>query len=911
MTEKIELAPQYDPTAIEAATYRRWLDAGVFTADAESPREPFVIVIPPPNVTDRLHMGHGLNNTVQDVLIRFERMRGREACWLPGTDHAGIATQNVVERMLVKAGLNRHDIGREAFVERVWEHVHTTGGTILEQLKAIGASCDWSRTRFTLDDSYSTAVRRVFVQLYDEGLIYRGHRVIHWCPRCLTSLSDEEAEFHETDGTLYYIKYRLVEPQGGSVAGVAEAAEAADDPDEAEYVTVATTRPETMFGDVAVIYHPDDERYDLAGREVEIPLSGIRIPVRTHVAVEQDFGTGMLKITPAHDANDFDTARDLDPDGAMPVIMTEQARMTEGGRVPPVLRGLDRFEARRRIVDMLRASGQLEKIAPHRHAVRHCYRCDTVIEPRLSDQWFVRMKPLAEPALAAYHEGRLRFVPDRWGAVYQRWLDEIRDWNISRQLWWGHRIPAWYCTDAACGHITVSETDMTACAKCGGAVRQDEDVLDTWFSSWLWPFATFGWPTETEDLARFYPGDTLVTGPDIIFFWVARMVMAGCHFMGDIPFDTVFLNGIVRDTQHQKMSKSRGNGIDPLDVVARFGADALRFTVIAGSAIGTDVILDPHDLETSFAAGRNFANKLWNVGRFILQNLADTPAPLDQLDPAQFELADRWILSQCQRTIAEVTEAIERYRLNEAAHRIYHFVWDDLADWYVEQVKPRLYGQVRGGDVARGLLAEVFGTALRLLHPIMPFVTEELWGHLPGTDGTLLAAAPWPERQPSLNDAEADDRFARVQELVGAVRAIRAEYGVAPGRAVRAYVQPASLDAAEACNAEQRTVERLAKIGTLTFGPAPEEPGAHAVLADGSALAVPLGDAIDLARECARLSAERDRIAGLLRGVAAKLANQQFVERAPAEVVDRERAKEQTWREQRDALTQKLHALGC
>jgi valyl-tRNA synthetase len=891
------LAPQYDPSAIEADTYRRWMDSGIFGAAVDTDRRPYVIVIPPPNVTAVLHSGHGLNNTLQDVLIRFERMRGRETLWLPGTDHAGIATQNMVERMLKKEGKTRQDVGREAFVERVWEHVHRTGGTILEQLKAIGCSCDWSRTRFTLDEGYSLAVRKVFVSLHEQGLLYRGQRVIHWCPRCRTSLSDEEAEFVDQDDHLYYIKYRLIEGDD------------ADD-ESRSYVTVATTRPETMFGDVCLVFHPEDERFQKwLGATVEIPLSGVRIPIRTSTVVERDFGTGMLKVTPAHDANDFDIADAL---GGFerPVTMDEDARMEDDPRVPEQLRRLDRFDARKKILELLETAGQLERVDPYSHAVRQCYRCETIVEPRLSDQWFVKMRPLATPALKAYRDGRLRFVPERWGKVYEHWLMQIRDWNISRQLWWGHRIPAWYCEQ--CDHITVAMEEPASCEACQGSVRQDEDVLDTWFSSWLWPFATLGWPDETADLKAFYPGHTLVTGPDIIFFWVARMVMAGYHFMGDTPFETVYLNGIVRDPLHRAFSKTLGNGIDPMDVVEKFGSDAFRFTLVAGAAAGTDVIMDRNDLDGTFAAGRNFANKLWNIGRLIVANLSDGATPTGSIDPAHLELADRWILSRCQRTISSATDQLERFRLNDVANEIYHFVWDDLADWYIEQVKPRLYGNREGGDTARGVLCHVFETALRLLHPIMPFITERLWEGLPGTQGGLLAASTWPSPTQEFEDDEAENRFARVQSLVGAVRAVRAEYGVAPGKLVGARVQPANTDALEAFNAEQNTIERLAKIGELSMdGGETGGVGAHQVLPDGSSVFVPLGDAIDVERECKRLNGELERLEKQLSGVASKLANENFISRAPAEVVDREREKERSWQEQREALAAKLLVLGC
>ena len=900
------LSPKYDPSAIEQNIYRRWLDAGVFSASPDSGTEPYVIVIPPPNVTAVLHMGHGLNNTIQDVLIRFERMRGRDALWLPGTDHAGIATQNVVERLIAEEGKTRQDLGRDAFIERVWEYVSETGGTILEQLKAIGSSCDWTRSRFTFDEQYSKAVNKVFVDLYQQGLIYRGHRVIHWCPRCHTSLSDEEAEFHEQDDELYYIRYPLRGAGGAGGAGGAEGA---------GYVVVATTRPETMFGDVALVFHPDDRRFGhLLGRSVEIPLSGIAIPIATSDFVEQDFGTGMLKVTPAHDPNDFEIVQELDGVTDRPVIMTAEALMADDPRVPAELRGLDRDEARERILERLRETELLEKVEPYRHAVRRCYRCDTVIEPRLSDQWFVKMKPLAEPALRAYRAGEVRFVPERWGTVYENWLTAIRDWNISRQLWWGHRIPAWYCEARDCGHITVSLEPPEACERCGAAVRQDEDVLDTWFSSWLWPFATMGWPDKTPDLERYYPGHTLVTGPDIIFFWVARMVMAGCHFLGRPPFTTVYLNGMVRDPLHRAFSKSLGNGIDPLDVVERYGADALRFTALAGAAAGTDIIMDRNNLDGTFAAGRNFSNKLWNVGRLILSNLQGSVPPADRIDPAQFELADRWILSRCQRTVALITDALDRFRLNDAANGIYHFVWDELADWYVEQVKPRLYGSAPGGDVARAVLAHVFETSLRLLHPMTPFITEELWSHLPTEREQLLAGARWPVANEMLLDDEAEDRFARVQALVAAVRSVRAEYRVAPGIEVSAIVQPSSADALEAFNAEQRTIERLAKLSSLSIdgeGGAGKGVGAHQVLPDGSAVFVPLGDAIDVAKECGRLRRELERLNDRLQQVDAKLANAGFVERAPAEVVELEREKERSWREKRDILIEKLRSLGC
>ena len=885
------LAPQYDPRRIERDLYAQWRASGYFEGGRSG--DPFVVMMPPPNVTDRLHMGHGLNNTAQDAMVRFERMRGRDTLWLPGTDHAGIATQNVVERALGREGLTRFDLGRDAFERRVWTYVTDTGATILEQLQAIGASCDWRRTYFTLDDGLSVAVREAFVRLYEKDLVYRGNYIINWCPRCLTALSNEEAEKQETAGRLWHLRYPL---EGGG------------------HVTVATTRPETMLGDTAVAVHPDDERYrSLVGTTIELPLTGRRIPIIADAAVDPEFGSGAVKVTPAHDPTDFEIGRRA----GLPSIdvMTPDARMSDA--VPERFRGLDRFEARRRVVAEFEELDLLERVEEHQHAVGHCYRCDTVVEPRLSEQWFVRMEPLARPALAAYRDGRLRFIPERRGDDYAMWLENIRDWCISRQLWWGHRIPVWYCERAGCGATSVSRADIDACLTCGGPVRQDDDVLDTWFSSWLVPFSSLGWPDETADLRRYYPGHALVTAPEILFFWVARMVMAGCEFMGDIPFSTVYLHGTVRDTQHRKMSKSLGNGIDPLVVVDRYGADALRYVILSGMAVGTDVILDPDDLESSFAPGRNFANKLWNAGRFILTNLDGGVRPLagasrEVVPSEELTLADRWIIARCDATVREATAAYERYRLNDAAGAVYRFLWSDLADWYIEQIKPRLYGDVPGGDVARAVAVRTFDVALRLLHPIMPFVTETLWRRMPRRAGeTSIVVAAWPRPDSRATDDAALRDFGLVQELIGAVRAIRAEYGIQPGQSIRAVVTPASRAGRAALQAESRTIERLAKLGDLSFGSPRERVGANAVLSDGTALFVPLGDAIDLERECTRLGGELERLASLITMQEAKLGNERFVSRAPQHVVENERAKLGSWREQAGVLSEKRARLGC
>ena len=905
---RFDLSPQYDPHAVERPLYRRWLERGVFTARADSPKPPYVIVIPPPNVTAVLHMGQGLNNVTQDVLIRFERMRGREALWLPGTDHAGIATQNVVERLIAKEGKTRFDLGREAFVARVWAFVKETGATILEQLKLIGASCDWTRTRFTFDPAYSRAVREVFVTLWEEGLIYRGHRVIHWCPRCLTALSDEEAESRDIDGKLYYIRYPV---EGGP----------------APYVTVATTRPETLLGDTAVAVNPTDKRHRaFVGKVARLPIIDLPVPIIADDAVEPGFGTGFVKVTPAHDATDFEIG--LRHKLEMPLVMTEDGRMDHPTRVPKALADLDRFVAREKVVDLLKERRLLEKVEPHRHAVRHCYRCDSVVEPRLSDQWFVKMKPLAEPALEAYRSGAIRLVPERWGATYEHWMENIRDWNISRQLWWGHRIPVFTCTK--CAHQWADREDPKACPKCGGPVEQDPDVLDTWFSSWLWPFATLGWPDRTPDLKRFYPGHTLVTAPEILFFWVARMIMAGYHFLGARPFSTVYLHGTVRDTQHRKMSKSLGNGIDPLDVVRLFGADALRWTAIAGLSLGSDLILDPNDLETTFAPGRNFANKLWNIGRFILAQLPERVEPLEALDQKHLQLADRWILSRAQGAIRDVTASLETFRLDDAAKRCFDFVWKELADWYVEAVKPRLApaaaspsgaaqrapaasGDAASVAVAHAVLAYCFDTVLRLLHPVVPFITEELWQKLPGrTAEELLASAAWPAPRDVLTDPRAETRFALVQDAIAAIRTIRADYRVNPKTRLAATVTPKTAEGRGAFEGERETILRLGQLETLGFdGRRAAQAGAHAVLADGSEVFVALSEAIDVQQECRRLSGELTRLEQQLAGLAAKLTNQQFVARAPAEVVAKEREKERAWHDQRQVLADKLKSLGC
>ena len=942
-----ELPTTYRAADVESALYARWQAAGTDVADAArvtrtgGDREPYTIVMPPPNVTAILHVGHGLNNAVQDVLIRWRRMAGDEALWVPGTDHAGIATQNVVEKQLAAEGSSRGALGREAFVKRTAQFVETTGGQILQQLKSIGASADWSRTAYTLSPPLSEAVTEAFVRLFEDGLVYRGHRVIHWCPRCMTSLSDEEAEFNETQGALYHIRYHL-------------------DGDPSRSITVATTRPETLLGDVAVAVNPSDERYAaLVGKQLVLPINGVRIPVIADDYTDAEFGSGAVKITPAHDPNDFEVG--MRHGLAQPVIMDAEARMLGIGdaadRVPPELRGVDRFEARERIVNMLRDTGALVKVVPHQHSVRHCYRCDTVVEPRLSDQWFVKMAPLAKPALEAVRSGRIRILPERWEAVYINWLEGIRDWNISRQLWWGHRVPVYYC-DSCTTPPKASRTPITSCAGCGAAVRQDEDVLDTWFSSWLWPISTLGWPNmQSTDLKAFYPGDVLVTAPEILFFWVSRMIMSGCYFMGDAPYHTVYLHGTVRDMQHRKMSKSLGNGIDPMDVVQLYGADSLRWTMIAGMGLGVDVLLDPTDLEKSFAPGRNFLTKLWNIGRFLLTKVGAEPVqPLSAIAPDALTIADRWILDRLDAAIAESNAALgpvrpgaggrwtdaERtagMRLDAYADAARRFVWNELADWYLETVKPRLAAGGDDAEVARAVLVHCFDNALRLLQPIIPFIAETLWAKLPalengearGTEFLTTSAWPYGRAKP----ISGGDAFELLRNAVAAIRKIRADEKTPPARMLDAYLKVAAENhaAAEELASAIGSLSRTRLTVTVEGTQIQSKGGAIGVLPGGAEIFIPFeslyGVSIELTgqlitatagtfvvqtddattKECARLKSELEQTQKILSGVTAKLSNESFTSRAKPEVVHGARAQERDLSQKIETLTRKVEAL--
>jgi valyl-tRNA synthetase len=881
----------YHPAAIEDPTYRLWEEAGAFAAGRpdRAGARPYAIVIPPPNVTGSLHMGHALNNTLQDILVRFERMRGRDVLWQPGTDHAGIATQMVVERQLMeRQEPNRRDLGRDEFVRRVWQWKVESGGLIINQLKRLGASCDWSRERFTMDEGLSRAVRKVFVDLYRAGLIYKDKRLVNWDPKLLTAISDLEVEQVEVKGHLWHLRYPL---EGRAF-----------DPDDAStYIVVATTRPETMHGDTAVAVHPDDERYKpLVGKHVILPLVGRRIPIVADEYSDPEKGSGAVKITPAHDFNDFEVGKRhalpminvLSPEGEL--LLQGNPDFTQG--VDPgaelettirELHGLDRFVARKRIVERLEESGLVEKIEPYVYTVPHGDRSGVVIEPFLTDQWYVDAKTLAKPAIEAVKRGRTVFVPKNWENTYFHWMENIQPWCISRQLWWGHQIPAWYGPDT---EIFVAEDEARASALAAAhygksvALTRDEDVLDTWFSSALWPFSTLGWPDETPELKRYYPTDVLVTGFDIIFFWVARMMMMGLHVMEEVPFRDVYIHALVRDEKGQKMSKSKGNVIDPLELIDAYGADALRFTLSAMAAQGRDIKLSASRVE----GYRNFATKLWNAARFAEINAC---LPVKGFDPASAkQTINRWIAGESEKTLAAVTEALEAYRFNEAAGAIYTFIWHKFCDWYLELIKPILSGADQDAAAeTRAMTAWVLDRALKLLHPFMPFVTEELWAKLASSDAprdTLLILAPWPKHL-GLENADADDEIGWVIRLISEVRSVRSEMNVPAGAKVPLVVSGASEETTTRAKRHEETILRLARIESMSFGKAP--PGAVQIVLDEATLALPLAGIIDVAAESKRLKREIDKVGSEIRQLDAKLANEKFVARAPEHVVEEQR----------------------
>ena len=865
-----ELPKVYEPQQVETEIYKMWEDNGYFSPRKGRDAKPFTIVMPPPNVTGQLHMGHAMDATLQDTLIRFKRMQGYNALWLPGVDHAGIATQIKVEEELRKEGLTRYDLGREKFLERVWDWKHKYGNRIVEQQKKLGASCDWKRNRFTMDEGCSNAVREVFVSLYEKGLIYKGSRIINWCPNCVTALSDAEVEYVDKPGHLWHIRYPLADGSGS--------------------VVVATTRPETMLGDTGVCVNPNDSRYtSIVGKTVILPLVNREIPIVADDYAEMEFGTGCVKMTPAHDPNDFEVGlrhnleviRVLDDNGVI---------NSYGGKYD----GMDRYEARKAIVAELEAQGFLVKIEEHAHNVGTCYRCHNDVEPIISAQWFVKMKPLAEEAIRVVKEGETKFVPERFSKTYLNWMENVRDWCISRQLWWGHQIPAWTCEE--CGHITVSREDACRCEKCGSArIERDPDVLDTWFSSALWPFETLGWPDKTEDLEYFYPTDVLVTGYDIIFFWVARMIFSGCEHTGKTPFHTVLIHGLVRDDKGRKMSKSLGNGIDPLEMIEKYGCDALRMNMVTGNSPGNDMRFYVERCE----AMRNFANKLWNASRYVMMNLSDgarnaLPAVSD------LEIADKWVLSKLNMLIADVTENLEKYELGIAVQKVYDFIWDTYCDWYIELTKARLYSEdEKRKDTAMQVLVYVLDQILRLLHPFMPFITEEIWQSIPH-EGDALIVAQWPKYREDLAFKAECDQMESVMDAIRAIRNRRAEMNVPPSKKAALFVLTAKP---QVFTEGEGFLQRLAYADAVTL--LDKEPenldGMVTITTADAKLYIPMGQLVDVAKELERIQKELEKAKKNLASIEAKLSNENFTARAPESVVNAEREKAA---KSRDLITQ-------
>ena len=874
---KKELPKTYAPAEFEDRIYKEWCDKGYFAPDPDKAKPAFSVVIPPPNVTGQLHMGHALDETLQDILVRAKRMQGYSTLWVPGTDHAGIATQIKVEESLrVNEGLTRYDLGREKFLERVWDWKNKFGSRIISQLKKLGSSCDWNHERFTMDEGCSRAVKEVFVNLYNKGLIYRGYRIINWCPHCRTALSDAEVEYSEQAGHFWHIRYPIVGTK--------------------DFLIIATTRPETLLGDTAVAVNPEDGRYTaLVGKKLLLPLVNREIPIIADDYVEKDFGTGCVKITPAHDPNDFEVGKRHD----LPIIriMNDDATISkEGGKYA----GLDRYEARRAIVKDLEEGGYLVKVEDYAHNVGSCYRCKTTVEPLTSDQWFVKMAPLAAPALEVVKDGRVKFEPERFAKTYINWMENVHDWCISRQLWWGHRIPAFYCD--ACGEMTVSKEDLKVCPKCGAPARQEEDVLDTWFSSALWPFSTLGWPEKTEDLARYYPTSVLVTGYDIIFFWVARMIFSGLEHMKEIPFRTVFIHGLVRDAQGRKMSKSLGNGIDPLEVIDKYGADALRFALATGNSPGNDMRFSDEKIESA----RNFANKLWNASRFVLMNMdEDTPAGLCDLSLLAPE--DKWILSRFNRLVKEVRDNIDHYELGVALGAIYDFTWDIFCDWYIELCKSRLSD--RGSDgakVAVRVLGYVLTGILKLLHPYMPFITEEIYQALPHEEESIMISA-FPAWQKEFDFPAEEEELERVIAVIRAIRTRRAEMNVAPSRKTKLYILSRYADSLRGAT---DFFLKLAGASEVFFPDSYAEEGAVSLVTPAATVYIPLADMIDFDKERERLRKELAKTEGEIARLSGKLSNEGFLAKAPEAVVSAERAKLEKYTATKESLLAELAKLG-
>ncbi|KPU42225.1 valine--tRNA ligase [Oxobacter pfennigii] len=881
MDETKNLAKTYNPKEFEERLYDKWMEKGYFTPEVDKDKEPYTIVIPPPNITGQLHMGHALDNTIQDVLIRWKRMQGYSTLWVPGEDHASIATEVKVEEELKKQGIIKKEIGRDEFLDKVWDWTHKYRARIREQLQKLGSSCDWSRERFTMDAGLNEAVKKVFIDLYEKGLIYRGSRIINWCPRCKTALSDAEVEYTEQQGHFWHIMYPV---KGG-----------------AEYVVVATTRPETMLGDTAVAVHPEDERYKhLIGKMLILPIMNREIPVIADSYVDKDFGTGCVKITPAHDPNDFEVGQRHNLEQIR--VMNDDGTMNEkAGKYD----GLDRYEARKQIVEDLTSLGLLVKTEEHDHNVGECYRCSTTVEPILSKQWFVNMKPLAEPAIEAVKNGSIEFVPDRFSKVYFNWMENIQDWCISRQLWWGHRIPVWYCKD--CGEIIVAKDIPQNCGKCQSTnLMQDEDVLDTWFSSALWPFSTLGWPENTEDLKYFYPTSVLVTGYDIIFFWVARMIFSGLESMKEIPFNHVFIHGIVRDSEGRKMSKSLGNGIDPLEIIDRYGADALRFMLMTGNTPGNDMRFYMERVEAS----RNFANKIWNASRFVMMNLDEDKYKFEDVKE-NLSIEDKWILSRFNKVTSEVTENLDRFELGIAAQKIYDFSWNEYCDWYIELIKTRLYGENNDSrKAAIYTVSFVLEGMLKLLHPFMPFITEEIFTHLKGDDSSIVISE-WPKNDEVFKDEDAEEKLNLIIEAITSIRNVRAQMNVPPSKKARVMLVASNQKAQSAIEVGRVFFERLASAGAVDIMKDKKDIPDDAVSAitHGVEIYMPLEDLVDKQKEIDRLTKEKEKLEGEIARVESKLSNEKFISKAPLNLVDEERAKGVKYKEMLSKVIERLESL--
>ncbi|MBQ8588224.1 MAG: valine--tRNA ligase [Clostridia bacterium] len=870
-----ELAKQYNPSEVEDRIYKDWVDNNYFGASPDESKEPFTVVIPPPNVTGQLHMGHALDETLQDILVRYKRMAGYNALWVPGTDHAGIATQIKVEEALRKEeGLTRYDLGRDKFLERVWDWKNKFGDRIINQIKKLGCSCDWNRERFTMDEGCSEAVKEVFVKLYEKDLIYQGNRIINWCPHCITALSDAEVEYEEQDGFFWHINYPVK--------------------DSDEVIEIATTRPETLLGDTAVAVHPEDERYaHLVGKTLILPLVGREIPVVADDYVDKDFGTGCVKITPAHDPNDFEVG--LRHNLEQIKVLNDDATVNSyGGKYE----GMDRYEARKAMVEDLEKEGLLVKVVPHKHNVGQCYRCGTTVEPITSKQWFVKMEPLAKKAIEVVKDGTIKFVPDRFSKTYLNWMENVHDWCISRQLWWGHRIPAYYCE---CGETVVSKDEVTTCPKCGKAMKQDPDVLDTWFSSALWPFSTLGWPKDTEDLRYFYPTSVLVTGYDIIFFWVARMIFSAMEHMDKEPFKYVFIHGIVRDSQGRKMSKSLGNGIDPLEVIAEYGADALRFTLATGNSPGNDMRYYKERVEAS----RNFANKIWNASRFLLMNLDIDSVELP--DVSELKCEDKWIISSFNTLAKEVTENLDKFELGVAVSKLYDFIWDNYCDWYIELVKPRLYEASGADKVAQKVLAYILVNTLKLLHPFMPFITEEIFGYLPTGEKSIMVS-DWPKFDERLCFPEDEKRMQLVMDAIRSIRNLRTQMNVVPSKKAKVIIV---TDNTDVFDGTEIFFEKLAGASETLVQKSREGIGDNAVNAvtEGAEVFIPLDELVDKEKELERLTAEQKKLEGEIKRVESKLSNASFVQKAPAKIVEEEKAKGEKYKAMLEKVLESIQNL--